>query len=178
MTAQDKDRIECEQLLEMRNKQTDKQSDTQSDFADCLINKQAAIEAIVDCTVYGNADELEEAVMQGNDWNRWSGGVLEALEAVEELPSAQPEPQWIPCSERLPRAYDEYLLTWTTGMSNRPLLTVGEYEPCEINDEDGGCGEWILDDYIEKAYPNVEVIAWMPLPEPYRAERRTDDGFD
>ena len=56
-----------------------------------LISRKAAIDAIVDCTVYGNADELEEAVMQGNDWNRWSGGVLEALEAVKELPSAQPE---------------------------------------------------------------------------------------
>ena len=56
-----------------------------------LIYRKAAIDAIVDCTVYGSADELEEAVMQGNDWNRWSGGVLEALEAVKELPSAQPD---------------------------------------------------------------------------------------
>ena len=56
-----------------------------------LIERQTAIDAIAACTVYGNADELEEAVMQGNDWNRWSGGVLEALEAVKEVPSAKPE---------------------------------------------------------------------------------------
>ena len=56
-----------------------------------LISRNAAIDAIANCTVYGNADELEEAVTQGNDWNRWSGGVLEALEAVKGLPSAQPE---------------------------------------------------------------------------------------
>ena len=55
-----------------------------------LIERQAAIDAIVDCTVYGNADDLKEAVMQEYAWNKWSGGVLEALEAVEELPSAQP----------------------------------------------------------------------------------------
>jgi hypothetical protein len=57
-----------------------------------MISRQAAIDAIVDCTVYGNADDLKEAVMQENAWNKWSGGVLEALEAVEELPSAQPAP--------------------------------------------------------------------------------------
>lgn len=55
------------------------------------IERQAAIDAIVYCTVYGNAYDLKEAVMQENAWNKWSGGVLEALEAVEELPSAQPE---------------------------------------------------------------------------------------
>ena len=58
---------------------------------DDLISRQAAIDVIVDCTVYGNADDLKEAVMQENAWNKWTGGVLEALEAVEELPSAQPE---------------------------------------------------------------------------------------
>ena len=56
-----------------------------------LIERQKAMDAIVDCTVYGNADDLKEAVMQENAWNKWSGGVLEALEAVEELQSAQPE---------------------------------------------------------------------------------------
>ena len=60
-------------------------------MSDDLISRQAAIDAIADCTVYGNADDLKEAVMQENAWNKWSGGVLEALEAVEELPSAQPE---------------------------------------------------------------------------------------
>ena len=28
-------------------------------------------------------------------------------------------------------------------------------------------GEWLLEDYV-KNYPDVKVIAWMPLPEPYK----------
>lgn len=59
---------------------------------------------------------------------------------------AQPEQQWIPCSERLP----EY---------GEAVLTVNKDEDYEINhviDEDNG--EWFFDD----------AIAWMPLPEPYK----------
>ena len=87
----------------MTNKQTDKQSDKQTDFADCLISKQAALDAIVKCTICDSAEELEEYVAQQNYWNGWAGGVLEALSAVEDVPSVEPEiirckdcENWIP----------------------------------------------------------------------------------
>ena len=52
-----------------------------------------------------------------------------------------------------------------------------------IRDDDGEPieGDWWVgdeyDDYESECYPNLRdgaAIAWMPLPEPYRAERRTD----
>lgn len=36
-------------------------------------------------------------------------GLTKALHAVQDLPSAQPEQRWIPCSERLPVVEYDYL---------------------------------------------------------------------
>lgn len=66
-----------------------------------------------------------------------------AIEALQ-----QPEPRWIPCSERLP----EY---------RKKVLTINkddEYDLNHIIDEEDG--EWFLNG----------AIAWHELPEPYKEE--------
>ena len=63
--------------------------------------------------------------------------------AIEQLPSAQ---QWIPCSERLPDQNGKYLV-------------VGRQKAINILKFDGG--RW---------YGKWGVVAWMPLPSPYREE--------
>lgn len=93
---------------------------------------------------------------------------------LEKLKTAQPEQRWIPCSERIPEEYGEYLISWTTSQSKRQFIEICE---CEVTSEYDyeherfEC-EWLLDDYITN-YPDVTVIAWMPLPEPYK--EGTDD---
>ena len=75
---------------------------------------------------------------------------------------SQPEPQWIPCSERLPEKKDDYLCSY------RGCATVDicEYDPDR--------NEWgFFYDYGWKVVSNI--IAWMPLPEPYK-ERRKDEN--
>lgn len=62
------------------------------------------------------------------------------------LPSAQPEPRWIPCSERLPEANGNYLVTGRQGAVNKRKF------------EDG---RW---------YGNWAVTAWMPLPARYKED--------
>ena len=64
-------------------------------------------------------------------------------EKIKNLPSAQ---QWIPCSERLPNQNGKYLV-------------VGRQKAINILKFDGGrwYGKWV-------------IVAWMPLPEPYREE--------
>lgn len=65
--------------------------------------------------------------------------------------------RWIPVTERLPEEDGEYLVTWTTSRSKRPLLEICEYS----------CGMWDMDN--GSAYSDAEVIAWMSLPECYKA---------
>ena len=88
-----------------------------------------------------------------------------AIEALEQ------EPKWIPVDERLPGEYGEYLITWTTSRSKKPFIAISEGEVTSEYDHENNRFrfEWLLDDYI-KVYPDIEVIAWMPLPEPYKAE--------
>ena len=82
------------------------------------------------------------------------------LEYIEQLPSAQPEPQWIPVSERVPDDLGDYLVS-----IKRIGWNMEEYVENDI-------AYW---DDLEGFHKADEVLAWMPLPEPYRAERRTDD---
>lgn len=85
-------------------------------------------------------------------------------QAIEALPSVQPEQRWIPCSERLPFA--EF------GESDNVLTTCGYRDV-----KDTGV-RWIRLLYFNGGnwcYPTGEtyeqkVYAWMPLPEPYKGD--------
>lgn len=69
------------------------------------------------------------------------------FDKIKALPSAQ---QWIPCSERLPeKDMTRYL--------------------CTYNYSEGVCVDFGF--YSEGAWFTTGVTAWMPLPEPYKAER-------
>ena len=58
---------------------------------DDLISRQAAIDAIVNCTNCEDETTLRAYVAKHNLDNEWSGGVLVAINAVKDLSSAQPE---------------------------------------------------------------------------------------
>ena len=59
------------------------------------------------------------------------------------------EPHWIPVEQELP----EY---------GKAVLTITQDETYEVNHViDEECGEWFWED-------NGKVIAWMPLPEPFK----------
>lgn len=88
----------------------------------------------------------------------------DCIEALEILPSAQPEQRWIPVTERLPENDNEVLITVWDAEDDYVEVYKGFYQGHEwwtqwchgcskIKDEP--CGENI-------------VIAWMPLPEPYQ----------
>ena len=83
----------------------------------------------------------------------------------------QQENSWIPCSERLP---DEDL--WIDGnqLSNRVQMTVYDKNDGEIIIDYGYTvdGEWYSDtaDVFIESIADWKVIAWMPLPEPYKEE--------
>jgi len=108
---------------------------------DDLISRQAAIEAIEKYD-FSFPEYMERFVTELRD------AMKEDLkDDIANLPSAQPEQRWIPCSERLPDKNGKYLV-------------VGRQKAINILKFDGG--RW---------YGKWGVVAWMPLPEPYREER-------
>ena len=76
---------------------------------------------------------------------------------IRNMPTVTPEPQWIPCSERLS---DKEVLCCDT----RGEMIIGY----PYQDEESNTGySAVLDDVVM-----IDCTAWMPLPEPYRAERK------
>lgn len=84
---------------------------------------------------------------------------------IESLPSVQPEPQWIPVSERLPET-EEFVLASLTGKYRNTTFEHAR----EIADY--ADGEWLVYAYPHMSAEKCEELieAWMPLPEPYKTE--------
>lgn len=73
-------------------------------------------------------------------------------EFIKDLPSVTPAQKWIPCSERLPNIKnrtEKYLVTLKSG-----TISIAMFVECD--------GEHWWNHYDD-------VVAWMPLPEPYNA---------
>ena len=116
-------------------------------------------------------DDYCELNDEGKTAFRMAITALELFGISEQLPSAQPEQRWIPCSERLPEEKDagilkklgtkkrsEYVIATVEVKGERMTVTACTYD-----------GEW--DWKMKYAFPDYKIIAWMPLPEPY-TERR------
>ena len=90
-----------------------------------------------------------EAFEVDSELQKWDGGCWIRYKmfenVIDKIPSAQ---QWIPCSERLPDQNGKYLV-------------VGRQKAINILKFDGG--RW---------YGKWGVVAWMPLPEPYKGEEK------
>lgn len=74
-------------------------------------------------------------------------------------------PQWIPVTERLPDHTDEYLVTWE--FDHHRMVIVAWY--ARINHNSDPCFHYVNDDGEDVSLEG-EVLAWMPLPEPYKED--------
>lgn len=113
---------------------------------DGLISRQATIEAI---------EEMQMPIMRSEFTEEQFvfTGMSEALSAIKELPSAQPETRWIPCSE--------------------PPTEHGFYHEILLYGKDGNYAVgWYDEDYFtwDDRFDMDTPVAWMPLPEPWRGE--------
>ena len=121
-----------------------------------LINRQDAIDALVDCTVFKNLRILksETPTTKGNTF---ADGVRESIDAIENLPSAQ-KGEWIK------RGY------WSEGCGMGEEF--GHYWECSRCHKEVKNGYEICD--YGYWHPMDEWKAWMPLPEPYKEEGDKD----
>ena len=112
-----------------------------SDWSD-LISRRDALDAVNDCGI--------------------------CIQRILDIPSAEPERKWIPVTEALPNN-EEY--DWVLGQIRETdsgyLWIPRQVEYREIKDD------WYEDSigWLKKNPDHAfEVIAWMPLPEPWRGE--------
>lgn len=99
-----------------------------------------------------------------------------AVNIVKNIPSVEPEQKWIPVTERLPEER-EWLGTKQFGTTKSDEVYVTFENPkgerfCKHLSFQNGKLSRFDQSTIDAFYPEAKPIAWMPLPEPYRAEMR------
>ena len=100
-----------------------------------------------------DADALYESLMTietGKEYN-FCYPCMEVLQVIKKQPTVtQPEPEWIPVSERLPKENSFYLTSTMFGEVYLNKWNGINWERTE------------------------EVLAWMPLPNPYKEGEQDD----
>lgn len=112
--------------------------------------EENVMKAVLSCGINVNKEELIKALQY--DRQQYKKGYEDA----------KAEQQWIPCSERLPQ---------TNGVYNVTRKISDGFECRNISDSCyyDGAYTWHDDTRVNhKRRYLTDVIAWMPLPEPYR----------
>lgn len=108
-------------------------------------------------------------------------GEYVCLSDKENAPTIDAEPQWIPCSERLPENMEPVNITWVNRepepyymhIKDKPFTATGIYfrgkwywysVTCE--DMLGEYGENEIDEVAD----GIDIVAWMELPKPYEVK--------
>lgn len=104
--------------------------------------------------------------------NGWNDCLFMFIDRIKKQPKVG---EWIPISERLPEEHDSIFAKlygtdkwdsdlWRT-VSNRVLVTVKRDDGTRfVKESHTRDGEWA----DEKKCIDCKVIAWMPMPEPYK----------
>lgn len=83
------------------------------------------------------------------------------MDAFDEYVDSN-EPNWIPVTERLPETSDAVLTTYiVNGDRSRRYVEESSY----YGNDESWSSPW---DEYRIAGTRIEVIAWMPLPEPFK----------
>ena len=100
-------------------------------------------------------EKIKEKIMQDRRIGRSS---LEAFLEIFKEVEAEYGNGWIPCSERLPENHNNIIICTANGYVN-----TGYYGTSKFLDMN--------------SYPYEDVVAWMPLPEPYKENHEAELPF-
>ena len=122
-----------------------------------LIDRQAALDALAKFVPYAICDESTES---------YTNGLKDAYDLICQLPSAQPDPPWILCSEKMPEEHERVLATHLGGLNPDRQVIEHIYKNGKFT-----LG-WDMDMNMDsptfgQRYMG-KVVAWMPLPKPYK----------
>ena len=135
---------------------------------DRLISEQEALDAICKvCEVKVKPSECR--------YRKGLFGGCKEYEAIKAIPSAEPKTKWIPIKTRqMTEEEKEEFECEYPYMYDCPLPDDGQdvfVTDCYGNVEvDTFCRDSYEGCYFETNCDDGEVLAWMPLPEPYKAE--------
>ena len=104
-----------------------------------------------------------------------NGDIAVPIIDVQHAPTIEIEPNWIPVTERLPKEEDSIFARyygtdrWRKSMfrkKSREVIVTSVFEDGELHTEVAHTtdGEW----HVGVNVVPRTVIAWMPLPEPYK----------
>ena len=115
-------------------------------------------------------DCVRRATILAEMEERYKHGDAITLGYIRGLPSVAPRPRWFPVSERLPEEDGEYLLWGKVIEDEENYIFIGDYDSCA---EAFGCWKNYYDPitlgFLDgELLEYASVIAWMPLPKPYK----------
>lgn len=122
-----------------------------------------------------DADALHKRIKAKNTSNAMMRVMkAECLAEIDDAPTIEPERKtgkWIPCSERLPELDED-------GYSDKVLVCFANFTGCEICEyrDCDDCHGWYVGDTDDNPEDiGIHVVAWMPLPEPYKEGEQNED---
>lgn len=121
----------------------------------------------------------EEAIgyLKGADVTVGREPKTKTAEALEMAIKALEQTRWIPVSERLPEIKQHVLLScYGRVIYGRMISEDGNsgYPVFEICDSVGEKRPIVLETTVHSEWTTSRIKAWMPLPEPYREDDKTD----
>jgi len=87
----------------------------------------------------------------------------EFCDEIKELPSVTPQAIWIPVSEKLPKLDELDTTVWKQKILITGYLSFDNKKRLFVS-------EAFINDVINNSVHDTVVIAWMPLPKPYKTE--------
>ncbi len=112
-----------------------------------LISRSDALKAV---------DNRHEELLHDTEYRR-KHCQIDLLGIKKHILAIPPVGEWIPVSERLPEEHGYYLVT--TDGSHNAVIDIAEYGKFYRKPEN---------EYVLEWNKSSRVIAWQPLPEPYK----------